>query len=78
MTRDLTAKQFAARLAHYGMKPTGFLGYVVVYEHPGGKGRSCACAENAGPRRRDQLRYLLRERERAIADHEERIKVKTA
>lgn len=57
MARDYTLEQFARRLVKYGMKPE-FAGYVNV-----GHG-CCVYRFNAGPRRREQLRYLIREQRR--------------
>lgn len=61
----MTAAQFDAALKRNGMKSRGFLGYVTVYEYPDG-GSYNVYPRNYGPRRREQLRQLIRERERAI------------
>lgn len=62
-TRDLTAAQFAAALKRHGFEPVGFLGY---FRLPGT--RRYVSALNAGPRRRDQLAYLIRQRDRTPAE----------
>ena len=60
MTRDLTEKQFWAALRRRfpSAEPAGFLGYV-RFKFPGG-GNISISRLNAGPRRREQLAYLLR------------------
>lgn len=58
--RDLSHKEFMAALGRLGMRPE-MMGYVDV----GVPGHSlCVCRFNAGGRRRDQLAYLLAERDR--------------
>lgn len=66
-SRDLTSGQFKASLARHGMTLQGFMGYVDMGlpNH-----RLHVSGWNGGERRRDQLAYLLRERDRAIADCE--------
>jgi len=59
MTRDLTQAQFIAACRRYGFEPQLF-GYYKLGETP-----VCVHAPNAGPRRRDQLAYLLAEYEKA-------------
>lgn len=66
--RDLTGPQFAAALEKHGMTPVGrycegLVGYVNVNPTPKGGGLH-VYAPNAGPNRRAQLAYLLREQER--------------
>jgi len=58
MARDMSKRQFRAALKRHGIKPRGFLGY-----HDIGNG-TLVSALNAGSRRRDQLAYLLRERDK--------------
>ena len=61
MTKDMSKAQFATACKRYGFKPTGFLGYFDV----GIAGHNLhVCADNAGPRYRDQLAYLIQEREK--------------
>jgi hypothetical protein len=64
----MTKAQFVKRLAANGMVPTGFLGYVTVYRDE--RGSTSCYPGNAGPNRRAQLAYLLRERAKAIAERE--------
>lgn len=64
MSRDMTVAQFNKALAKHGMKWTA-LGYVCVRDN--GKSRVCVYPGNAGPRRRAQLAYLIRERDRDAA-----------
>lgn len=63
MSKDMSKREYLAALARYGMKSADYpfdFGYVDV-GIPGHKLH--ICASNAGPRRRDQLAYLLRERD---------------
>lgn len=61
MERDMSKAQFEEALARHGMRHVGFMGYVEL----GIPGRRVSCSLwNAGKRRRDQLAYLLREKER--------------
>lgn len=62
MKRDLTAEQFHYRATKLGFKPGGFMGY---WQLP--NSTLSVSVWNAGTRRRDQLRYLLREEKRDIA-----------
>lgn len=57
----MTEAQFNAALAKHGMTRTA-LGYVCVRDN--GKSRLCVYPGNAGPRRRAQLAYLIRERDK--------------
>jgi hypothetical protein len=66
MTRDLTRLQFVAALRRHGMEPVAF-GYVAVTSKSEGCCELDVYAPNAGPRRRAQLAYLLRERDRYLA-----------
>ena len=61
MIKDMSKAQFTAACKRYGFKPTGILGYfdVGIAEH-----NLHVCAENAGARYRDQLAYLIRERDK--------------
>ena len=65
MSRDMSAAQFKAALKRNGMAPE-FAGYVKVATTANGSALS-VYARNAGPRRRDQIAYLLREQERFIS-----------
>ena len=56
--RDMTRKQFEAACERRGFKPEGFMGY---YFTPSGFSIS---ALNAGPNKRAQLAYLIKENER--------------
>lgn len=67
MSRDMTKAEFEKKLAKHGFR-RAYLGYVTVYDHPDG-GCTRVYPGNAGPRRRDQLRYLLHQRERVMADY---------
>lgn len=72
MSRDMSQAQFKAKLESYGMKEEGFLGYVRI-PNPVRRGSLQVSHHNAGPSRREKLRYLLsakaayeaREREQA-------------
>lgn len=55
MKRDLSEAQFQAKARGAGWTPAGFMGYWNI-----GHGVN-VCRHNAGPRRRDQLRYLFNE-----------------
>ena len=59
--RDITEAQFRAACKRHGFKSMGFMGYFEL-----GLGGAMASAWNAGPRRRDQLAYLIKQRD-AIA-----------
>lgn len=74
MSRDMTAAQFEAALKRNGMERTGFMGYVCV--HRSGKSSSHVYPGNAGPNRRAQLAYLLREQARNQAEHAKAEKAK--
>lgn len=65
MNRDMTADQFRAALKRYGMTEGGFLGYIDV-NVPGH--HLHVCRYNAGKRHRDQLAYLLAERDRSMRE----------
>jgi len=65
MPRDLTELQFRAALRRNGMQPVA-LGYVAVTSKSDGCCELDVYAPNAGPRRRDQLAYLLRERDQYL------------
>ena len=56
--RDMSAKEYEVALARNGLTRRWYMGYVGIGNN------TFVCALNAGPRRRDQLAYLLRERER--------------
>jgi hypothetical protein len=58
--RDLTKSQMEYRLRKLGFTPEGFFGY---WKGPSGTSIS---AWNAGSRRRDQLRYLVREDKKCV------------
>ncbi len=60
--RDMTQAQFLAALKRHGWSEAGFMGYVNM-PLPGG-GSMNVSKLNAGSRRRDQLAYLLKARER--------------
>jgi hypothetical protein len=62
--KDMTAAQFGASLKRHGMTPQGFMGYVDVGipNH-----RLHISGWNGGERRRDQLAYLLKQRDLAVA-----------
>lgn len=60
MARDMTESQFRDALKRHGMTMTG-LGYVCVRDN--GKSRLCVYPGNAGPKRRAQLAYLIRQRD---------------
>lgn len=68
MVRDLSHAQLMARIKKQGWTPTGFLGYVEM-PLPGG-GRASVSRLNAGPRRRDQLAYLMAEYRRLVKEAE--------
>lgn len=76
MSRDMSKAAYQAALDKHGIKPTGFMGYMTVYrsEH----GSSSVHPGNAGPKRRAQLAYLLREKDRAEREHKEAIAAKRA
>lgn len=61
--RDLTKQQFDAAIRRHGFQRQP-LGYFMVDD------RTAVCAANAGPVRRDQLAYLLQERDRVEARRE--------
>lgn len=66
--RDITKRQFAEALRRHGMHWEGFMGYVNL----GLPGRhTCVSVLNAGPNRRAQLAYLLREREKYEAEEKD-------
>lgn len=56
MKRDLTQKQFEYRATKLGFKKGGWLGYWSLVSDPS----IHVSVWNAGPRRRDQLAYLIR------------------
>ena len=55
-SRDMSKAEFDRACAKYGFKSRGFLGYYSI-----GGGREVSVL-NAGPRRRDQLAYLIQQR----------------
>ncbi len=57
-TRDMTKAEFAAACKRNGFVAKGFLGY---FQTPSGV---CISALNAGPNRRSQIAYLIRENEK--------------
>jgi hypothetical protein len=57
MARDMTQKQFDEACQRHGFEPRGFMGYYRITK------RVSVSIRNAGPKRRDQLAYLLRMRE---------------
>lgn len=74
--RDMTQAQFDAALAKHGMQRTGFMGYVTVYRSA--RGSTSVYPGNAGTRRRAQLAYLLRERDKAEAEHKRALAARAA
>ncbi len=54
MARDMTEIQFVNACSRRNFKPQGFMGY---YNIGGGR---CVSVDNAGPRLRDRLAYLIR------------------
>ncbi len=58
MARDMTKKQFDEACEKHGFKREGFLGYYKVTD------TLSASILNAGPRRRDQLAYLINARDK--------------
>ena len=65
MSRDLSEREFWDRCEKYGMT-RALMGYVHVTRS------TSVYRYNGGNRRRDQLAYLLREREGAIRDENDR------
>lgn len=66
MSKDMTEKQFREACERNGISPRAdFMGYHQVTGYPD-RGGLRACARNAGSRRRDQLAYLIRVRDRAL------------
>lgn len=63
MTRDLSQKQLEKRLAKFDIVQPS-IPFMDYYDVPTNKGLVGICASNAGPRRRDQLAYLLNEQAR--------------
>jgi len=63
MARDMSQAQFDAALKRHNIRRDWF-GYYVVTWKPNGTPRLHVYAGNAGPRRRSQLAYLLREQHR--------------
>jgi hypothetical protein len=61
----MTEAQFQAALARHGMRIQGLPGYVCVLPSESGAGLH-VYRYNAGKRRRDQLAYLLAEKENGI------------
>ena len=58
MTRDLTKAQFDAACRRHEFRPAGFGGYYHI------DNRMMVSVLNAGRRYRDQLAYLIRQRDR--------------
>ena len=59
MKRDMTEAQFRQACERYGFEST-FFGYYRLGDTP-----AHVCAQNAGPRRRSQLAYLICEHAKA-------------
>lgn len=59
MKRDLTQAQFDEKCERLGFRKVGFMGYYELAD-----GRVSVSVWNAGKRRRDQLRYLIKEAEK--------------
>ncbi len=57
MSRDLTKAQFAAKCKKLGFTPTGVMGYYILPDAPS----THVSILNAGPRRRAQLAYLIKQ-----------------
>lgn len=62
MDRDMTKTEFDRSCASRGFRAAGYLGY---YDLGLPNARASVSVLNAGRRRRDQLAYLIREREKA-------------
>lgn len=67
MSRDMTQKQFDAALKRHGMVDLGFMGYVRI-KSPVRDAATNVSAWNAGDRRRDQLAYLIKAKDRYEAE----------
>jgi len=66
VAKDMTERQFREACERNGIAPRpDFMGYHQVTGWPEMQGLR-VCARNAGSRRRDQLAYLIRCRERAL------------
>jgi hypothetical protein len=62
--RDISLRRFRELCTHEGFRPEGFMGYYDL----GIPGRKVAVTVlNTGPRRRDQIAYLLRMRAKELA-----------
>ncbi len=68
MTKDMTQREFDKATAKHGLRGEGIMGYY-AFDLPGG-GQCCISKLNAGDNRREQLAYLLREKDKAIAKAE--------
>lgn len=64
MKRDLTFDQYREALKRHGMTMEA-LGYVCIVRQP--TRALTVYARNGGVRRRDQLQYLIREQQKALA-----------
>lgn len=71
--RDLSYKQFRAALKRNGMAPS-VMGYVTVLRRADGTAKLDVFAPNGGSRYRDQLAYLLRERDRELDRQEKEVR----
>ena len=70
MTRDLTHRQFQAAIEREGITPA-LGGYYRVAD------RLLVCAANGGKRRRSQLAYLIRERDKWLSQLENETRLKS-
>ena len=58
--RDFSRAEFERRARAHGFEPTGFMGY---WRLPAPNQATSVCKFNGGDSRREQLAYLLRERD---------------
>ena len=66
MKRDMTEAQFRRACERYGFMPGSIMGGYYLLPDTGGRH---VYAGNAGPRRRAQLAYLIREHAKALEKH---------
>src|SRR4051812_39150505 len=65
MTRDMSKREFDEACKRHGLRAEGFLGYY-AFNLPTG-GQCCVSKWNAGPTRREQLAYLIQQKDKALA-----------